>query len=175
MMASEKRLILSVDRNEITLPKELIPDNVAMFVYDLQEDGQIILTPFDAISESRSSPEAPPESDKRDVECDNVIDFRAARLRMLNRSQKKNQSFSLTKPKEKTPKATGFVKLHHFHSRLEAEMMGEILEQAEIPYLIQSDDIGIFGPSGSPVPGGARIAVRMSDLEYAKVLLSGLI
>ena len=174
-MASEKRLILSVDRNEITLPKELIPENVAMFVYDLQEDGQIILTPFDAISDSLPFPATPPKPDVTESQYNNVIDFRAARLRIQNRRQKKNKSLSSPRPEENAPKATGFVKLHHFHSRLEAEMMGEILEQSEIPYLIQSDDIGIFGSGGSPVPGGACIAVRMPDLEDAKSLLSGLI
>lgn len=174
-MATEKRLILSVDQNEITLPKELIPENVAMFVYDLQEDGQIILTPFDAISDTRSLPEASLKSDEADALFDNVIDFRAARLRIQNRSQTPHKPFSKKQPEEKAPKATGFVKLHHFHSRLEAEMMGEILGQAEIPYLIQSDDLGIFGSGGSPVPGGARIVVRMSDLEDAKMLLLGLI
>lgn len=58
---------------------------------------------------------------------------------------------------------------------MEAEMAGEILKQAEIPYLIQSEDIGIFGPGAGPAPMGARLMVRQDDLQDAKVLLSGLI
>lgn len=58
---------------------------------------------------------------------------------------------------------------------MEAEMAGEILKQSEIPYLIQSEDIGIFGPGAGPAPMGARLMVRQDDLQDAKVLLSGLI
>jgi hypothetical protein len=68
-----------------------------------------------------------------------------------------------------------FILLHLFQLRMEAEMAGEILSQAEIPYLIQSEDIGIFGPGASPAPAGARLLVRETDLEDAKALLSGLI
>lgn len=68
-----------------------------------------------------------------------------------------------------------FVLLHRFPSRIEAEMAGEILKQAEIPYLIQSEDIGIFGPGSSPAPMGARLMVRQEDFQDAQVLLSGMI
>lgn len=68
-----------------------------------------------------------------------------------------------------------FVLLYRFSSRMEAEMAGEILKQAEIPFLIQSEDIGIFGPGSSPAPAGARLLVYQEDLQDAKVLLSGLI
>ncbi len=68
-----------------------------------------------------------------------------------------------------------FVLLHRFPSRIEAEMAGEILKQAEIPYVIQSEDIGIFGPGSSPAPMGARLMVRSDDFQDAKVLLAGLI
>lgn len=68
-----------------------------------------------------------------------------------------------------------FVVLHLFHLRMEAEMAGEILKEAEIPYLIQSEDIGLFGPGAGPAPGGARLMVRKADLEDAKVLLTGLV
>jgi len=54
-------------------------------------------------------------------------------------------------------------------------MAAEILKQAEIPYLIQSEDIGIFGPGGSPAPAGARLLVSREDLQDAKALLAGLI
>lgn len=68
-----------------------------------------------------------------------------------------------------------FVLLHRFPSRLEAEMAGEILEKAEIPHLIQSDDIGIFGPGATPAPGGAHLLVHPEDLPDARILLAGLI
>lgn len=68
-----------------------------------------------------------------------------------------------------------FILLHRFPSRMEAEMAGEILKKAEIPYLIQSEDIGIFGPGAGSAPMGARLMVRQDDLQDAKVLLSGLI
>lgn len=68
-----------------------------------------------------------------------------------------------------------FIPLHRFPSRMEAEMAGEILKQAEIPYLIQSEDIGIFGPGASPAPSGARLLVHQEDLQDAKILLSGLV
>jgi len=68
-----------------------------------------------------------------------------------------------------------FVLLHRFSSRMEAEMAAEILKQAKIPYLIQSEDIGVFGPGASPAPMGARLMVRQDDFQDAKILLSGLI
>ena len=58
---------------------------------------------------------------------------------------------------------------------MEAEMAGEVLKQAEIPYLIQSEDIGIFGPGASPAPAGARLLVPQEDLQDAEILLAGLI
>lgn len=72
-------------------------------------------------------------------------------------------------------KNNDFVVLYLFPSRIEAEMAGEILKEAEIPYLIQSEDIGLFGPGGSPAPAGARLMVRKEDIEDAKVLLTGLV
>ncbi|MFQ5780330.1 MAG: putative signal transducing protein [Nitrospiria bacterium] len=64
------------------------------------------------------------------------------------------------------------MSLHVFPSRMEAEMAGEILKQADIPFLIQSEDIGIFGPGAVPAPAGARIMVREEDLIDAKAFLA---
>jgi len=72
-------------------------------------------------------------------------------------------------------KSNDFVVLYLFPSRIEAEMAGEILKEGEIPYLIQSEDIGLFGPGAGPAPAGARLMVRQGDVEDAKVLLTGLI
>ncbi len=68
-----------------------------------------------------------------------------------------------------------FVVLHLFQLRMEAEMAGEILKEGEIPYIIQSEDIGLFGSGAGPAPAGARLMVRKADLEDAKVLLTGLV
>jgi hypothetical protein len=64
-----------------------------------------------------------------------------------------------------------FIVLSVFSSRLEAEMAGEILAKVEIPFLIQSDDIGLFGPGAIPAPSGATLLVRKEDLLEAKALL----
>ena len=68
-----------------------------------------------------------------------------------------------------------FILLHRFPSRMEAEMAGDILKQAEIPCLIQSEDIGIFGPGAGPTPEGAHLLVPQEDFQEAKILLAGLI
>lgn len=68
-----------------------------------------------------------------------------------------------------------FIRLHRFPSRMDAEMIGEILKNARIAYLIQSEDIGIFGPGAGPSPAGARLMVRKEDLQEAKELLRGLL
>jgi hypothetical protein len=77
--------------------------------------------------------------------------------------------------KEHPLKNNDFVVLHFFPSRIEAEMAEEILKEAEIPCLIQSEDIGLFGPGAGPTPGGARLMVRKGDVEDAKALLTGLL
>lgn len=64
-----------------------------------------------------------------------------------------------------------FIQLSVFPSRLEAEMAGEILGRVEIPFLIQSDDIGIFGPGAVPAPSGAKLLVREEDFSEAESLL----
>lgn len=70
---------------------------------------------------------------------------------------------------------SNFVLLHLFPSRMDAEMAGELLKEAEIPFIIQSEDIGLFGPGATPAPAGARLMVQKNDLEDARVLLTGLI
>lgn len=54
-------------------------------------------------------------------------------------------------------------------------MAGEILAKVEIPFLIQSDDIGIFGPGAVPAPAGAKLLVREEDLSEAEALLPKLL
>ncbi len=54
-------------------------------------------------------------------------------------------------------------------------MAAEILARVDIPFLIQSDDIGIFGPGAVPAPAGAKLLVREEDLSEAKALLPKLL
>ena len=62
-----------------------------------------------------------------------------------------------------------FVEIARFGSRLEAETIGHALDQYDIPFLVQSPDIGIFGPGmmgTSPV--GAVLCVpedRVAEVE----------
>jgi len=174
-MASKKRLTIRVDQNRLVLPQALISEKTEAYTCELQADGRIVLSPVAAAASDKIV--KPAEPLQRPTDFPNVIDFREsqARLKKPMQKNKKAPKVSKTKTEDTSGSETGFVKLHLFPSRLEAEMVGEILKQAEIPYLIQSEDIGIFGPGAAPAPGGARLRVRKADLEYAKVILAGLI
>lgn len=176
-MISKKHLILPVDQNRLVLPQALIPENTRAFIYELQEDGRIILSPLSDVPDVSVSISEDPKPQRSGSHFSNVIDFRKYQIRLKNkeRKHKKSRNMSQAEGAGKSCEGGSFVRLCNFPSRLEAEMLGEILRQAEIPYIIQSEDIGIFGPGAAPAPGGARIAVREADLEYAKVALSGLI
>jgi hypothetical protein len=66
-----------------------------------------------------------------------------------------------------------FVELARFSSRLEAEAVGHALDQHGIPFLVQSADVGIFGPGmvgTSPI--GARLLVPEDRLEEVQELLT---
>ena len=176
-MRSKKRLILPLHQNGLVLPQAFIPKNTEAFVCDLQEDGRLMLSPVAASAEgpSKNSASSTPLAPAADFP--NVIDFQEGRVRLKKQTRQKKKAAEVSKSEEarRAGTRTDFVKLHLFSSRMEAEMVGEILKQAEIPYLIQSEDIGIFGPGASPAPGGARIGVRRADLEDARIMLSGLI
>ncbi len=174
-MSSEKRIILPVDQNNIVFPKDLIPANVEQFVCDVQADGRLVLTPLDGVLRSSVEPLLLDDTSESPEGLPNVIDFRKAKRRHQSADLKKKRMASEVKQNVPSNEPLNFIKLHLFSSRIEAEMVGEILKQAEIPYLIQSEDIGIFGPGASPVPGGVRMVVREADLEYAKALLAGII
>jgi hypothetical protein len=64
-----------------------------------------------------------------------------------------------------------YAKLKTFASRMEAEMAAELLTKARIPFIIQSEDTGIFGPGNMPSPRGARLLVPEEDMKRAKDLL----
>jgi hypothetical protein len=69
-----------------------------------------------------------------------------------------------------------FTEVGHFASRLEAETIGHALDQHSIPFLVQSEDVGIFGPGHcGRTPGGATLLVREEDLERVRELMSCLV
>ena len=53
-----------------------------------------------------------------------------------------------------------FEEVAKFSSRLEAETVGHALDQYDIPFLVQSGDVGMFGPGMSGwSPEGASLLV----------------
>jgi len=69
-----------------------------------------------------------------------------------------------------------FVEIARFSSRLEAEAIGHALDQYDIPFLVQSSDIGVFGPGHvgrSPV--GAALCVPADRVGEVHELLSCLV
>ncbi len=66
-----------------------------------------------------------------------------------------------------------FVELARFDSRLEAEAIGHALDQYEIPFLVQSAGVGMFGlgmVGKSPVP--VSLCVPDYRLDEVRELLS---
>ena len=66
-----------------------------------------------------------------------------------------------------------FVEIARFSSRLEAETIGHALDQYDIPFMVQSPDVGMFGPGmlgASPV--GASLCVPSDRLEEVRELLN---
>jgi hypothetical protein len=66
-----------------------------------------------------------------------------------------------------------FVEIARFGSRLEAETIGHALDQYDIPFLVQSPDIAIFGPgmvSASPL--GAQLLVPEDRVDEVRELLN---
>jgi hypothetical protein len=66
-----------------------------------------------------------------------------------------------------------FQEVARFNSRLEAEAVGHALDQYEIPFLVQSADVGIFGPGMTGwSPEGARLLVPADRVDEVLELLS---
>ena len=60
-----------------------------------------------------------------------------------------------------------------FSSRLEAETIGHALDQHDIPFMIQSHDVGMFGPGMVGfTPAGASLQVPASKVEQVRELLT---
>ncbi len=64
------------------------------------------------------------------------------------------------------------MEIAHFPSRLEAETIGHALDAYDIPFLVQSPDIGMFGPGhiGTTVVG-ASLLVPSALADQARELL----
>ena len=66
-----------------------------------------------------------------------------------------------------------FVQIGRFDTRLEAEAIGHALDQYDIPFLVKSDDIGIFGPGHvMSTPQGSTLWVPASRRREVAELLS---
>ena len=66
-----------------------------------------------------------------------------------------------------------FTEVARFGSRLEAEAIGHALDQYDIPFMIQSGDIGMFGPGMVGwSPAGAILLVPEDRLDEVKELLN---
>lgn len=66
-----------------------------------------------------------------------------------------------------------FVEVAKFSSRLEAETVGHALDQFDIPFLVQSPDVGMFGPGMSGfTPQGASLMVPEDRRAEVAELLS---
>ncbi|MCB1036989.1 MAG: hypothetical protein KDD47_24390 [Acidobacteria bacterium] len=66
-----------------------------------------------------------------------------------------------------------FVEIARFTSRMEAETVGHALDPFGIPFLVQSSDVGIFGPGMTGwTPGGARLMVPEDHQARVEELLT---
>ncbi len=65
------------------------------------------------------------------------------------------------------------TKIATFNSRLEAETIGNALEQYDIPFYVKSEDLGIFGPGHTgATPQGATLWVPVESAQRVRELLS---
>ena len=68
------------------------------------------------------------------------------------------------------------VESARFNSRLEAETVGHALDQYDIPFLVQSADVGMFGPGMIGIsPAGAQLLVPQDCVETVRDLLTCLV
>ena len=66
-----------------------------------------------------------------------------------------------------------FEEVARFNSRLEAEAVGHALDQYDIPFLVQSADVGMFGPGMTGwSPQGASLLVPADRVQEVHELLS---
>jgi len=53
-MSAHTKQVLLGKRNQITIPREFIPDNITMFECEQREDGSIVLTPHITVPVSQA-------------------------------------------------------------------------------------------------------------------------
>jgi hypothetical protein len=69
--------------------------------------------------------------------------------------------------------APELVEIARFPSRLEAESIGHALDQYGIPFLVRSDDIGMYGPGMTGwSPQGASLWIAADRADEVRELLS---
>lgn len=69
-----------------------------------------------------------------------------------------------------------YVEIAVLSSRLEAEAIGHALDQFDIPFVVQSHDVGMFGPGMTgPTPAGASLRVPADRVDEVRELLSCLV
>ena len=65
-----------------------------------------------------------------------------------------------------------FVEVARFSSRLEAETIGHALDPHGIPFVVQSSDVGVFGPGMTGMsPEGAALCVPADRVDEVARLL----
>ncbi len=65
-----------------------------------------------------------------------------------------------------------FVEVARFASRLEAETVGHALDQYGIPFLVKSENVGLFGPGANgPLLGGASLWVPEDQIDAVRTLI----
>ena len=65
------------------------------------------------------------------------------------------------------------VEIARFPSRIEAESVGHALDQYGIPFVVRSDDVGIYGPGMTGwSPQGASLWVASRQADEVRELLS---
>lgn len=70
-------------------------------------------------------------------------------------------------------RSVDYVEIAHLPSRAEAETIGHALDQYEIPFLVQSHDVGVFGPGMTGwTPGGAALLVPSDKVAKVRKLLT---
>ena len=66
-----------------------------------------------------------------------------------------------------------FKEVARFGSRLEAEAVGHALDQFSIPFLVQSADVGMFGPGMTGwSPQGASLLVPADRVDEVHELMT---
>ncbi len=66
-----------------------------------------------------------------------------------------------------------FVEIARFPSRIEAETVGHALDQYDVPFMIRSNDVGMFGPGMIGwTPDGARLMVAEKHKSRVEELLA---